>query len=393
MIVLNGNNRTNNYAHVFIDQLDETTREQIKKFLDCPVFDKQKVRIMPDTHAGKGSVIGFTSTFNDYVVPNVVGVDIGCGITAYNLGENDIEFEKLDSFIRKSIPFGRNVHKRINYTTYRDFSEKLFRDGSNFFCDLKETASMLRSNKSDYEYFENSLGTLGGGNHFIEIDVDSEGNKWLLIHSGSRNFGLKICNFYQEKAKNQLKIFLQENEHKDLEFLPMGYGGEEYLHSMHIAQKYAKFNRILMAKSIIKDFFGYCFEKCENIESVHNYIDIENKIIRKGAISAQKDEKLLIPINMRDGVIVGTGLGNHDWNYSAPHGAGRIYGRNEAKKTLSLEEYQKSMKGIWTSCVNHDTLDESPMAYKPIDTIVGCIKPSVDIDFIMKPIYNFKASE
>ncbi len=365
-----------NIAKVMIDEIDDETRSQIQSFVNHPAFAGAKIVIMPDCHAGKGSVIGFTATIKDYVIPNIVGVDIGCGIEAYNLGKIQIDFEKLDHHIRKHIPSG--FEKRGKKLYEISTLNKLLK------ANMEDVCEDTRQNLNDVLL---SLGTLGGGNHFIEVDEDVEGNRWLVVHTGSRNFGKRICEFHQNKAKELMHKTFNGDAYKDLEFLPMDMGGEEYLADMRIAQRYAALNR----KSILDFFLRYFDVKpIDYILSVHNYIDDEG-MIRKGAISAKNDEKLLIPLNMRDGVIVGRGKGKADWNWSAPHGAGRILSRGQAKRNLVLDEYKKEMEGIYTTSVSMDTIDESPMAYKSKDTILSSIEEEVIVDFVMKPVYNFKA--
>lgn len=395
MIVIEGKY---NFAQVMVDELDQNAREQIENFLSCPVFKGSKIRIMPDCHSGKGSVIGFTATLGNYIIPQVIGVDVGCGVEAYHIGNFPIDFQKFDDFIRKNIPSGMSVRNNISQYLTDETLEELFPQEKLTVEQFKATIKNI-SDKIHYCDSEKvsrhirSLGTLGGGNHFEEIDVDLNGENWLLLHTGSRNFGLRICNYHQNKAKKLIEKFFIQDEYKDLEFLPMDMGGEEYLEDMRFAQKFAALNRCLIAKHILQDFFSIKrFNEVKKIKSVHNYIGDDN-IIRKGAISAKIGEKVLIPFNMRDGVIVGTGKGNKNWNVSAPHGSGRIMSRNEAKKNLSLEEFKKTMDGIWTSCVSKDTLDEAPMAYKDKDLILNAIKETVDVDFWLKPVYNFKSSE
>jgi RNA-splicing ligase RtcB len=404
MIVIKGKF---NYAKVMIDEIDDVTKEQIETFLDSPVFKGVNIAIMPDCHAGKGAVIGFTAPLTDSVIPNVIGVDIGCGVSSYNLGKINIDFQKLDDFIRQNIPSGMNIRENNQFRITQeilDFSLGEIKS-SNFFGDIVETCI---STNQDTNRVMNSLATLGGGNHFAEVSQDSNENKWLVIHSGSRNFGLKIASYYQNMAKKTMEDFYI-SDYKDLEFLPMKYGGGKYMHHMKIAQKYAMLNRYFIAKIIIEGslfsedssstklinmFTQYpkIFGAIDEIQSVHNFIG-EDKIIRKGAISAHKDEPLIIPINMRDGSIIGKGKGNNKYNNSAPHGAGRLMGRRKAKENLSLEEYKKTMQGIWTSCVSESTLDEAPMAYKDINCILDNIKETVEVVDILKPIYNFKAQE
>ena len=367
-----------NIAKVMIDEIDAETRSQIQNFVNHPAFAGAKIVIMPDCHAGAGAVIGFTANISEYVIPNIVGVDIGCGIEAINLGKIEINFEKLDHHIHKYIPAG--FDKRGTKLYEVSTLNKLLK------VNIEDVCEDTRQNMNDVLL---SLGTLGGGNHFIEVDEDPEGNKWMVVHTGSRNFGKRICEFHQSKAKALMRKMFQGDAYKDLEFLPMDMGGEDYLVDMRIAQRYAALNR----KAILDFFLRYFDVKAiDRIISVHNYID-DGSLVRKGAISAQNGEKLLIPLNMRDGVVVGRGRGKSDWNWSAPHGAGRILSRGQAKRNLVLDEYKKEMKGIYTTSVCMSTIDESPMAYKAKDVILAAIEDEVTVDFIMKPLYNFKASE
>ena len=326
-----------NTALCYAKVVEEEAIEQIRRMCDYPMTEGSQIRIMPDVHAGKGCTIGTTMTINGKAVPNVVGVDIGCGMYTVNLGKADIDFEKVDEAAH-FIPSGRDIWDgRI---------ERFDLAGLVCYRQLKETKRLAKS-----------LGTLGGGNHFIEIDEASDGTKYLVIHSGSRNLGKQVAELYQKLAVN----------------LDRGYG--EYLEKR---------------EEIILERTG--MTGGEAFHTIHNYIDTEEMILRKGAIAAHKGEKVLIPINMRDGSVLAVGKGNPDWNFSAPHGAGRLMSRTDAKAKLSMEEYEESMKGIYTTSVNEYTLDESPMAYKSLDDIIDVIKDSVDVMDIMKPIYNFKAS-
>mgnify|MGYP002515361193 CR=1 FL=1 len=326
-----------NTALCYAKVVEEEAIEQIRRMCDYPMTEGSQIRIMPDVHAGKGCTIGTTMTINGKAVPNVVGVDIGCGMYTVNLGKADIDFEKVDEAAH-FIPSGRDIWDgRI---------ERFDLTGLVCYRQLKETKRLAKS-----------LGTLGGGNHFIEIDEASDGTKYLVIHSGSRNLGKQVAELYQKLAVN----------------LDRGYG--EYLEKR---------------EEIILERTG--MTGGEAFHTIHNYIDTEEMILRKGAIAAHKGEKVLIPINMRDGSVLAVGKGNPDWNFSAPHGAGRLMSRTDAKAKLSMEEYEESMKGIYTTSVNEYTLDESPMAYKSLDDIIDVIKDSVDVMDIMKPIYNFKAS-
>ena len=392
---------------IFTENIEEEALDQINTLIKQEAFKDCKVRIMPDVHAGKGCVIGFTADLGDKVIPNIVGVDIGCGMKTIQLGKVDLDLEKLDKEIRKNIPSGRNVHQgRLNRF---DKLQELY-----CYRTLKDTKRI-----------ERSIGTLGGGNHFIEVDVDRKGNKYLIIHTGSRNLGNQVAKHYQNLAielmqgkgniyekqekliaeykeqgkrkeiKSVLKILHKNfnpsplNIPKDLCYLTGKYR-EQYLHDMSICQEYADLNRKTIA-SLVLDSYG--ISSINEFSTIHNYIDHDSNIVRKGAISAKKGELLLIPINMRDGCILGVGKGNKDWNESAPHGAGRLMSRSKAKKTLSLDEFKESMSGVYTTSVGLPTIDEAPMAYKPIEEIVDNITDTVEVLEIIKPIYNFKSNE
>lgn len=393
-----------NTALCYAKVVEQEAIEQIRRMCDYPMTEGSQIRIMPDVHAGKGCTIGTTMTINGKAVPNVVGVDIGCGMYTVNLGKADIDFEKVDEAAH-FIPSGRDIWdgriERFDLTALVCYRQ------------LKETKRLAKS-----------LGTLGGGNHFIEIDEASDGTKYLVIHSGSRNLGKQVAELYQKLAVNldrgygeylekreeiirtykeqgrreeiqdalkQLHFKVYESKPsmpEDLCYLSGRYL-EDYLHDVVICQAFAKRNREKMAE-ILLERTG--MTGGEAFHTIHNYIDTEEMILRKGAIAAHKGEKVLIPINMRDGSVLAVGKGNPDWNFSAPHGAGRLMSRTDAKAKLSMEEYKESMKGIYTTSVNEYTLDESPMAYKSLDDIIDVIKDSVDVIDIMKPIYNFKAS-
>lgn len=396
---------------IFTNNIEQEALNQINELLDQEAFKNSKIRIMPDVHAGKGCVIGFTGNLGDKVIPNIVGVDIGCGMLCVELGNIDIDLEKLDIIIHNHIPSGFNVHSNTKY----DFNE------------LKELYCYdLLNNK---EHIRKSLGTLGGGNHFIEVDVDEQNNKYLIIHTGSRNLGKQVADIYQKEAIHQcsyyyemqaekqftINMFKTEHREKEIEKelikisqkysnktkLPKdlcyleGELREKYLHDMKICQEFATLNRKIIAEEIITNIFGLLFDlNCfYHFETIHNYISFEDNIVRKGAISAKKGERVLIPMNMRDGCIIAVGKGNEDWNNSAPHGAGRIMSRSKAKEILNLENYKNEMKDIYTTSVNYNTIDEAPEAYKPMQEIINCIKDTVEIEKIIKPIYNFKASE
>lgn len=393
---------------IFTENIEPKALEQIQTLLKQPAFADCKVRIMPDVHAGAGCVIGFTADLGDKVIPNIVGVDIGCGMRVVCLGPIDIDFEKLDAAIRKRVPCGRNVHEG-RFVKFPDIQElRCYRE-------LKDTRR-----------FERSIGTLGGGNHFIEIDVDPiNDNKFLVIHTGSRNMGKQVADYYQNLAielmegkgelyakqeqliadykaqgrKSEIQAAIKElrrtykpnplNIPRELCYLTGKYR-EDYLHDMEICQRFAVENRKQIAMAIM-DEMGW--KDGPFFETIHNYIEFKTNMVRKGAISAKFGEELLIPINMRDGCILGIGLGNGDWNYSAPHGAGRIMSRHRAREMVSMDEYKKSMEGIYTTSVDESTVDEAPMVYKPMEEIVNNIRDTVCIRTIIKPIYNFKASE
>jgi RNA-splicing ligase RtcB len=333
---------------------------------------------MPDVHLGKGSVVGFTMTFNSYINPSVIGVDIGCGIAAYKIGQVPVDLKVFDSFIHSSIPAGSNVHETINKRIVKENKQLEF---------LIQKVAPQESKRIIL-----SIGTLGGGNHFIELDKDENENIWLVIHSGSRNLGLQVCHFHQRVAKQVIKREFQgAGAYHGMEYMSLEDGGEDYLKDMQIAQKYAEENRTAMAQLIIEDFFKLKFSSCDFISSVHNYVNFSDNIVRKGAISAHENEKVIIPLNMRDGCLIATGKGNKEWNFSAPHGAGRLLKRSDIKELVSLQEYKESMNGIFSTCINNNTIDESPMAYKDSAELLNLIEDTVEISHKIKPIYNFKA--
>ena len=367
-----------NSAKIYTEYIDSKSLKQIYTLLNNPGFADSQIAIMPDVHVGKGSVIGFTMTLNKYIIPTVVGVDIGCGIAAYNLGDIDINFEEFDSFIRTNIPSGRKTHSSMMNQYFSPSSE------------LQKMISKICP--KEYARAMCSIGTLGGGNHFIELGKDNENNIWLFIHSGSRNLGLQVCNYHQTKAKIFIKkVFKGAGAYHGLEYMTMDGGGNEYLNDMKTAQEYAELNRTVMSQIIIEKYFSKKLSDCEKISNIHNYVNFKDKIIRKGAISAHAGEKLVIPLNMRDGSIIAAGKGNEKWNYSAPHGAGRIFSRSESRKNISLNDFKESMKGIYSTSVNNSTIDESPMAYKSAEHIISLIHDTVEINSIVLPVYNFKA--
>ena len=392
---------------IFTQNIEQEAIDQINTLMEQPAFSDCKVRIMPDVHAGAGCVIGFTADLGDKVIPNIVGVDIGCGMRILDLGKIEIDYEKLDKAIRENIPCGREVHsgRKVKFPKIQEL--RCYRE-------LKDT-----------KRFERSIGTLGGGNHFIEIDEGTDGTKYLVVHSGSRNLGKQVADYYQNLAvelmqgkdelyskqeqliaeykaqgrRSEIQAALAELKRtwnpnplhipKELCYLTGKYR-EDYLHDMAICQEFARLNRLHISLAILEamDWGPYGW-----FETIHNYIEFETNMIRKGAISAYIGEKVLIPINMRDGCIIGIGKGNEDWNCSAPHGAGRIMSRMKAKEVLSLDAFKEAMDGIFTTSVSAETIDEAPMVYKPMDEIIENIKDTVDILEIIKPVYNFKASE
>jgi len=369
MIIIKGKY---NEAVVYTDLLEESAEGQIRVLCDQPYVEGSRIRIMPDVHAGKGCTIGTTMTIGEHVVPNLVGVDIGCGMLTVKLREKRINLPELDSFIRQNIPSGRDVRVRPHRAHGRIKLEELH-------C----------YKKVDTRRAKESLGTLGGGNHFIEVDKDDEGVLYLVIHTGSRNLGLQVAQYYQKKAYDAAGGKKQNEIAYELAPLS-GEDMKEYLHDMMLMQRYAELNRGII-KDVILD--GMKLHEEASFSTIHNYIDGESKILRKGAVSAKAGEKLLIPINMRDGSLICTGLGNPDWNCSAPHGAGRLFGRNAAKNSFTLSEFKKQMEGIFTTSVNQDTLDECPMAYKPMASILENLYETAKVDKIIRPIYNFKGSD
>lgn len=388
-------------AKVFTDVVDEASISQVINLLNQPYVEGSRIRMMPDIHAGAGCTIGTTMTIGDKVCPNLVGVDIGCGMETVRIREKHIEMQKLDKLIRQEIPSGFGIRS----TPHRFIQEV---DLSELYC-----AKHVQIGKAEL-----SIGTLGGGNHFIEADKDEDGNIYIVIHSGSRHLGLEIANYYQEAGYKALTTYSKAETQEIIERLkaegrekeissqlkklkkeckvpkPLAYVEgellEHYLHDMAIAQEFARLNRKAMMDVIMK---GMKLHAEETFTTIHNYIDVGNRILRKGAVSAQEGEKLLIPINMRDGSLICIGKGNEDWNYSAPHGAGRLMSRSEAKERFTVSEFKHEMEGIYSTSVSRSTLDESPMAYKGMQDIVDNIGPTAEIMSIIKPIYNFKAGE
>lgn len=433
MIELNGKYSN---AYIYADIIDEETYGQIIKVINSPVSENSKLAIMADCHAGAGCVIGTTMLIKTKVCPNLVGVDIGCGMLTIMLGKLNFtsdDFKRFDECCN-NVPSGYAIHNTLPEYGYEDYEKPL-----DYFKRLhcyKRLSKVYR--------LVNSLGTLGGGNHFIELDIDEEGNYYLVIHSGSRNLGKQVCEYYQALANKKcnnhtkeinelIKKLKQENKEEkincEIEKLKKSFPKvssdlayleeeemEQYIDDLKICQEFAHKNRLMIAMQILMNFFGfnkisrwnglefnYATSKDNRLisgkgklkafETIHNYIDLDSMILRKGAVSAKKDEKLLIPINMRDGSLICIGKGNSDYNYSAPHGAGRIMSRSQAKDLVNLEEYIDTMRGIYTTSVSTSTIDEAPFVYKPIESILENIKETVDVIKFIKPIYNFKASD
>ena len=394
---------------IFAKTVEPEVYNQVYRLMSLDAFRDAKVRIMPDTHAGAGCVIGFTAALGNKVIPNLVGLDVGCGMYVVNLGHINIDLPALDKFIRLNIPSGSDVNEiqgtRVEFPELEDMK--------------------MYKNLRNIQHLQSSIGSLGGGNHFIELDKDCEDNVWLVIHTGSRNLGQQVCKHYQKLAveqcnskskeiKDEINAAIaklkeegrQREASKAIQEIKAKYQRvdgipqdlcyltgellEDYLHDMRLCQEFAVRNREEIARRILKHLK---LRGCKGFHTVHNYIDFSDGIIRKGAIRCNYGELVIIPLNMRDGSILAQGKGNEDWNCSGPHGAGRLMSRREAKESISMKDFKASMEGIYTTSVNHGTLDESPMAYKNAEEIIEAVKETVDIIDIIKPIYNFKASE
>ena len=365
MLELKG--KCNKDCKIFIDDVEEQALSTIYKILDDEVSKDVPVRIMPDVHEGKGIVIGFTMPLTDRINPNHVGVDIGCGVTAIKIPKLDKSLEEVDKLIKMVVPMGFNHQDK----PYKFEHHELFEG---------DTIDVCRRLDLDYDRVLRQVGTLGGGNHFLEIGKTDSDDFYLMIHSGSRNFGLQVCKFHADLAG---KSYLFDKQMK------------QYLEDMSVAQEFAELNRFTMIRNIVKVLYKDPIKSNSLINTIHNYIDFKRNIIRKGAVSAEKDELLVIPMNMRDGVLLCKGKGNPDWNYSAPHGAGRVLSRSKAKSIFSLEDYEEMMKdsGVYSSCINKSTIDESPMVYKDTEIIKAAIQPTAELISVIKPILNIKASE
>ena len=401
---------------VYAKTIDDKAREQLAAISNHPAFQKAKIRIMPDVHAGAGCVIGFTARNYDKVIPNLIGVDIGCGVRVWEMGKIDLDLKALDEFIKSDIPCGLGG---IRPEDQRGVDEEWLEDNLVCYRYLRNIDAICRG-----------IGSLGGGNHFIEVDEDDEGNKYLVVHTGSRNLGSQVANHYQSLAVKRLKgdakkASVQETIERmkaegrqseiqatlaeifkeakasdlpdDLCYLE-GFDAKDYLHDVGVCTRYANYNRVFII-SRIRSFLLKTLPlqevakiKYDQWESIHNYI-AEDGTIRKGAISAKAGKKVIIPLNMRDGSIIGIGKGNPDWNESAPHGAGRLMSRAEARRSLTVEDFHKAMEGIYTSTADESTIDEAPMAYKDASDILSVVGDAVEVSKVIRPIYNFKAPE
>ena len=406
---------------IFTDNVDDVAIEQIKTLLGINVFAGAKIRIMPDVHAGAGCVIGFTGDLGDKVIPNIVGVDIGCGMRVVKMRiKNGIDLHRFNQRIEAQIPSGRDIRSDLAVSRFEGGELEIYREAKDIVTSLR-CYRELKEQKRLYK----SIGTLGGGNHFIELDRDEDGYVYLVVHTGSRNLGKQVAEIYQtlavkhfsgwdelvarqnrmiaeykaagRRAELQTAIAKLHREFKlhnpelprDLCYVE-GQTRDDYLHDMRLCQRWAVLNRRLIASQLTSFFKGA--ELVETFETIHNYIGDDN-IIRKGAISARKGERCIIPLNMRDGALICTGKGNEDWNFSAPHGAGRILSRTQAYARITMDDFKTSMAGIYSESINEFTRDESPMVYKPAAEIIANITPTVNVDTIIKPIFNYKASK
>ena len=371
MITIEG---TYNTAIVYIDEIESSARGQIQSLCDMEVYKDSRIRMMPDVHAGKGSTVGTTMTLHGAVCPNAVGSDISCGMLVAQIREKHLELQKLDKICHQDIPHGpntnklNNVHRFINNLHISDLKCKDHVNLQMAYC---------------------SISSLGSGNHFIEVDKDDEGHLYIVIHTGSRHLGKEVCNWYQDLAYLQRQIY----DGSEAPYFTAWFNDEKtfnnYIYDMKIIEEFAYWNRKAILDVIVKSMKLHVVDE---FTTVHNYIDTKNMILRKGACSAQLGERLIIPMNMRDGSLICTGNGNPEWNFSAPHGAGRIMSRKDAKNTLSMSEYREQMKDIYSTCVSKNTVDEAPGTYKKMEDIVDKITDTVEINKVIRPIYNFKAS-
>lgn len=384
-----------NRAKVFNERMDDMTRAQLQTLVDQPFTEGATIRIMPDMHAGKGSVVGTTMTIHDKIVPNLVGVDLGCGMLCTEIKAKRIDFQKLDDVIRQAVPSGMNIREEAHA-----YAAKL---------PLEDVRAPFKPDRA-----LRSVGTLGSGNHFIEVN-ENNGRTYLVIHSGSRHLGVQIADHYQSRAiehmmkttdvmeaieqlkatgrEHEISTYLETERETRKQFRDLAYvegdAMQDYMHDVRIAQQYAAMNRLAMTDVIVE---AMNWSVLDQFDTVHNYIDHDDRILRKGAISAKDGERVIIPMNMRDGSLICTGKGNPDWNFSGPHGAGRIMSRSAARKRVDFNEFKRAMSGVWSTSVRPSTIDESPFVYKSMKEIVRYIEPAVTIDQVIKPLYNFKAN-
>jgi len=379
-------------VYIYADAVEDEVLSQIERVKDLPFF-RDKIVIMPDCHAGKGCVIGFTGYFDDVVIPNIVGVDIGCGVYTYPLEKRvdpespkeDVNLPKFDAFVKGKIPTGLTSRTKSSAKKL-----PLSKEDKELFSEIRSI--LINTYKIDLQEPLLQVGTLGSGNHFLELGVDNEGRLYLTVHTGSRNLGLRVCNHFQRLAWEHTKKVMPELS-KDLAFLPMKKGGREYIRAMRLAQAYADLNRRTILKIIVEEFFREEFKEERLIESVHNYIDIDRDMcVRKGAISAHKNERVVIPFNLTTGLVIGRGKGVRELNFSAPHGAGRKVSRRKAKELFSVREFKKAVEeaGVYSSTVSKETLDEAPFAYKEPEKILEFLPKTVQVERFVRPIYNLK---
>lgn len=358
-------------AKIFTDHIEDYAVAQIQMLCDNKAFSGSQIRIMPDVHPGKVGTIGFTATIQDKILPNVVGIDIGCGVLMAGIKQKKAEFQRLDTVIREQVPTAFQVRKKVHR-----FYERFHFEELKCACHIKAS------------YIANSLGTLGSGNHFIELDQDGEGRLYLTIHTGSRALGKAVAEYYLKEGQKRLKAQGLSVPY-ELTWLEADLL-EDYLHDVQLVQQFASLNREAILDEIAK---GMKWKVLDSFESAHNYVDLSDgqKLLRKGAVSAKAGEQVIIPVNMRDGILLGIGKGNPDWNYSAPHGAGRLMKREDVKQTYTVSQFKAEMKGIYSTCIGRDTLDEAPFAYRRIEAILPLIEDTVSIESILKPVYNYKA--
>jgi RNA-splicing ligase RtcB len=376
------------------DRIDQKVFNQILDISNLHIFKDSKIRLMPDFHAGHNSIVGLTMTIDNYIIPNIIGIDLGCSVILRKIYPNKtIDFPKLDKIIRTTIPVGY-LHNNFDFT--QPDKQNLLNIIKDLFQNLKVFSI------PSYEYITNQLGTLGGGNHFIEVDKDEQDQYYLMVHTGSRNIGKAVAQKYQILARKQSNIdetelyshrlfkgiSLAELAYLDKITYPQTFNN--YINDMTICQTFSKYNRLQIVNTICK-LMDWHYDIHEDIETMHNYLDTKAMILRKGAVSAQENETIVIPLNMKDGALICTGKGNDEWNFSAPHGAGRSISRFMAFKKISFDQYTKSMSGVYTTCLNEYTIDECPLAYKDTDELIKTIAPTVTINNHIKSVFNFKA--